>query len=161
MPVETSPTSANGISAPLSLAPSVAHARAELVRRGVIERTGLDDDAVDVPGLPDRDQLVEAVAQHACRLAVERVAGAAEHAGRRVDVGVALGLGRDHPAGEPRVVADRARPAAPAPVPELLLDELVAVEAERQVHLEVLDRLVADVGREAVDRVHAVLARAA
>src|SRR5258707_2236725 len=81
---------------------------------------------------------------------------AAEQALGRVVL--ALGL-RGHPALPERARgADHAEAAAPAPRRRALIAQLVALDADREGQLLLLDRVVADVLHEAADRVHAVLA---
>ena len=83
---------------------------------------------------------------------------AAEQPGRRL-VG-AVGLRRERPALDERVRADDPDAAAPLPGRRLDVAQLVALGAQREQPVGLLDRRVARVDREDVDRVDAVLAAA-
>ena len=74
---------------------------------------------------------------------------------------VALALDRERAVGQKGEFADRADAAAPFAFCGRLVAQFVAVDAKRQMRLDVLDRIVARVGVERVDRVHAVHALSA
>src|SRR5207302_1446137 len=80
---------------------------------------------------------------------------AAEQPGRRPDRAVALE--RIAGAVEELDLAHRPEPAAPPARSTAILEQLVAGNAQRQVGLDVLDRVVARVRIQGVDRVETVL----
>src|SRR6266478_4177264 len=53
-------------------------------------------------------------------------------------------------------LAHRAEPATPLAGTAGILAQFVAADAQRQVALDILDRVVAGIGIERVDRIHAV-----
>ena len=71
---------------------------------------------------------------------------------------MAFAFDRGAAVAQERELAHRAQPAAPLAGAGHVLAQLVTQHAQRQVGLDVLDRVVAGVGVERVDGVHAVLA---
>ena len=83
-----------------------------------------------------------------------RARQAAVEAPRRILV--ALAFERSATVRQEADVADRAETAAPAPRARLVLDQLIPRHLQRVVALDVLDRVVARVREQRIDRIHAV-----
>src|SRR5581483_11835147 len=81
---------------------------------------------------------------------------AAEHALRRV--GLPVAFARVGAVDEEAVAPDDPDAAAPAAGRGRLGPQLVLIAPHREAHVELLDRVVAGVGHQVVDRVHRVLA---
>src|SRR5439155_14024832 len=89
----------------------------------------------------------------------DKTVPAAEDTARRI--GLAVALARVDAVDEEAIPPDDADPASPATRRCRLGAQLVLVAADREAHVELLDRVVARVRHQIVDRVHGVLAVAA